>query len=232
MQKIYDINWSEIFYHLTIILFFVSLICSASVKHRFRKYSRVKAASGLTGAEAADRILRSNGIVSVDIMVTGGVLTDNYDPVRRNLNLSEPVCYESSVAAIAVAAHECGHAIQHAQLYSLLMIRKAFVPICNIGSAGSYVAIFLGLVFSSGDLITLGAALFSGIVLFNLITLPVEINASKRALAEIERLNLLTEDELRGGRKVLTAAAMTYFVALMVSLVQLLRMLSLARRRN
>ena len=136
------------------------------------------------------------------------------------------------MSAVAVAAHECGHAIQHAQAYPLLMLRKSLVPVCNIGSMGSYISILLGILFSMSGLITLGAVLFSGIVLFNLITLPVEVNASRRALAEVERLNLLTDEELAGGKKVLFAAGMTYFISLVASIVQLLRLLSLANRRR
>ena len=131
-----------------------------------------------------------------------------------------------------MAAHECGHAIQHAQAYPLLMLRKALVPICNIGSIGSYIAILAGIFLQMSGLIAFGALLFSGIVLFNLITLPVEVDASRRALVEVERLNLLSEDEMPGGRKVLTAAGMTYFIALVASIVQLLRLLSLANRRR
>lgn len=225
-------GWYDIFYILTIVLFFVSLICSGVVKSRFKKYAKLAPRNGLTGAMAAERILRANGIYDVSITQVGGTLTDNYNPTSKTLNLSEAVCNQSSVSAIAVAAHECGHAIQHAQAYPLLMLRKALVPVCNIGSIGSYVAILLGIIFSYSGLITIGAALFSGIVFFNLVTLPVEVDASRRALAEVDRLNLLTDDERKGGRKVLTAAGMTYFISLVASVVQLLRLLSMANRRR
>lgn len=225
-------SWSDIFYILTIILFFVSLICSGIVKSRFKQYAKVRSVNGMTGAMAAERILRANGIYDVSIVQVSGTLSDNYNPSNKTLNLSDAVCNEASVSAIAVAAHECGHAIQHAQAYPLLMLRKALVPICNIGSMGSYIAILLGIVFSYSGLITLGAILFSGIVLFNLVTLPVEVDASRRALAEVERLNLLTDEELKGGRKVLVAAGMTYFISLVASIVQLLRLLSMANRRR
>ena len=222
----------DIFYLLTIVLFIVSLICSGVVRSRFNKYAKERPRNGLTGAMAAERILRANGIFDVTINQVSGTLSDNYDPTRKVLNLSQGVCNESSVSAVAVAAHECGHAIQHAQAYPLLMLRKALVPICNIGSIGSYIAILAGLFFSMSGLIVLGAVLFSGIVLFNLVTLPVEVDASRRAMAEVERLNLLTEDELPGGRKVLFAAGMTYFISLVSSIVQLLRLLSMAQRRR
>ena len=224
--------YSDIFYFLTIVLFFVSLIASGVVKSRFRKYAKDQTANGMTGAMAAERILRANGIYDVTIQQVSGTLSDNYNPANNTLNLSTEVYGGNNVSAVAVAAHEFGHAIQHAQAYPLLMLRKSLVPVCNIGSMGSYIAILLGILFSMSGLITLGAVLFSGIVLFNLITLPVEVDASRRALAEVERLNLLTDEELAGGKKVLFAAGMTYFISLVASIVQLLRLLSLANRRR
>lgn len=224
--------WSTILYFFTLILFAVSLVASGTVRSRFNRYAGVPAANGMTGAMAAQRILQANGIYDVSISAAGGTLSDNYDPASKVLHLSDAVRAASSVSAIAVAAHECGHAIQHAKAYPPVMLRKALVPFCNIGSAGSYVAIFLGILLSWSGLITFGAVLFSAIVLFNLVTLPVEVDASRRALAEVRRLGLLTEEELRGGRKVLTAAGMTYFIALVSSVVQLLRLLSMAKRRR
>ena len=224
--------YADIFYILTIILFFVSMICSGVVRSRFNRYSKDRTYNGMTGAMAAERILRANGITDVTIVQTAGALTDNYNPTNHTLNLSQPVYGGQNVSAVAVAAHECGHAIQHAQAYPLLMLRKALVPICNIGSIGSYVAILLGIFFSRSGLITLGAILFSGIVLFNLVTLPVEVDASRRAMAEVDRLGLLTDEERIGGRKVLFAAGMTYFISLMTSIVQLLRLLSIANSRR
>ena len=223
--------WSDIFYILTIVLFVVSLIMSGVVKSRFRRFADQRTANGMTGAMAAERILRANGITDVTIVQTSGMLTDNYNPTNKTLNLSEEVYGGASVSAVAVAAHECGHAIQHATAFPLLMLRKSIVPICNIGSMGSYIAILLGILFSKTGLITLGAVLFSGIVVFNLVTLPVEVDASRRAMHEVERLGILTEDEMVGGRKVLTAAGMNYFISLVTSIVQLLRLLSLARRK-
>ena len=196
--------YADIFYILTIILFFVSMICSGVVRSRFNRYSKDRTYNGMT----------------------------DYNPTNHTLNLSQPVYGGQNVSAVAVAAHECGHAIQHAQAYPLLMLRKALVPICNIGSIGSYIAILLGIFFSRSGLITLGAVLFSGIVLFNLVTLPVEVDASRRAMAEVDRLGLLTDEERVGGRKVLFAAGMTYFISLMTSIVQLLRLLSIANSRR
>lgn len=222
----------DIFYILTIILFFVSMICSGVVRSLFNRYSKDRTYNGMTGAMAAERILRANGITDVTIVQTAGTLTDNYNPSNHTLNLSQSVYGGQNISAVAVAAHECGHAIQHAQAYPLLMLRKALVPVCNIGSIGSYIAILLGIFFSQSGLIMLGAVLFSGIVLFNLVTLPVEVDASRRAMAEVDRLGLLTDEERIGGRKVLFAAGMTYFISLMTSIVQLLRLLSIANSRR
>jgi len=224
--------YSDIFYILTIILFFVSMICSGVVRTLFNRYSKDRTYNGMTGAMAAERILRANGITDVTIVQTQGTLTDNYNPTNHTLNLSQSVYGGQNISAVAVAAHECGHAIQHAQAYPLLMLRKALVPVCNIGSIGSYIAILLGIFFSRSGLIMLGAVLFSGIVLFNLVTLPVEVDASRRAMAEVDRLGLLTDEERSGGRKVLFAAGMTYFISLMTSIVQLLRLLSIANSRR
>ena len=222
----------DIFYILTIVLFFVSMICSGVVRSLFNRYSKDRTYNGMTGAMAAERILRANGITDVTIVQTAGTLTDNYNPSNHTLNLSQSVYGGQNISAVAVAAHECGHAIQHAQAYPLLMLRKALVPVCNIGSIGSYIAILLGIFFSQSGLIMLGAVLFSGIVLFNLVTLPVEVDASRRAMAEVDRLGLLTDEERSGGRKVLFAAGMTYFISLMTSIVQLLRLLSIANSRR
>ena len=222
----------DIFYILTIILFFVSMICSGVVRSLFNRYSKDRTYNGMTGAMAAERILRANGITDVTIVQTAGTLTDNYNPSNHTLNLSQSVYGGQHISAVAVAAHECGHAIQPAQAYPLLMLRKALVPVCNIGSIGSYIAILLGIFFSQSGLIMLGAVLFSGIVLFNLVTLPVEVDASRRAMAEVDRLGLLTDEERIGGRKVLFAAGMTYFISLMTSIVQLLRLLSIANSRR
>ena len=200
----------DIFYILTIILFFVSMICSGVVRSLFNRYSKDRTYNGMTGAMAAERILRANGITDVTIVQTAGTLTDNYNPANHTLNLSQSVYGGQNISAVAVAAHECGHAIQHAQAYPIL----------------------LGIFFSRSGLIMLGAVLFSGIVLFNLVTLPVEVDASRRAMAEVDRLGLLTDEERSGGRKVLFAAGMTYFISLMTSIVQLLRLLSIANSRR
>ena len=228
----YAADPSSVLYFLTLVLFVVSLIISGLVRSRFNKYSKTTTAAHLTGADAAMRILRANGVTDVTIQPVSGSLTDNYNPTNRTLNLSESVINSSSVSAVAVAAHECGHALQHAERYPLLMARKAMAPVCSIGSMGSYIAILLGILFSMQPLIGIGAALFGIIVVFNLITLPVEVDASRRALAQVESLGLLNEEELKAGAGVLRAAGLTYFVSLMTSIVQFLRLLSLARKRN
>ncbi|MEE1086454.1 MAG: zinc metallopeptidase [Schaedlerella sp.] len=218
------------YYYLTFGLLILSFYISSMVQSRFNKYSKYRAFSGMTGAQAAERILRANGIYDVQIRQTRGSLTDNYNPMNKTLNLSETVYGRSSVSSIAVAAHECGHAIQHATAYGPLSIRKKLVPIANVSSNFSYILVFAGILLQMSDLVMFGAILFSAIVLFNLVTLPVEIDASKRALTQVERLGILTPDEMSGGKKVLTAAGMTYFVALLSAMVQLLRLLSIANR--
>ena len=220
------------YYYLTLLLLILSMCVSSMVKSRFNKYSQYRALSGMTGAQAAQRILYANGIHDVQIRQVRGSLTDNYNPTNKTLNLSEAVCNRNSIASIAVAAHECGHAIQHATSYGPLVIRKKLVPIANISSNFSYILILLGLLFQMSDLITIGALLFSAIVLFNFVTLPVEIDASRRALAQVTNLGILNAEELKGGKKVLTAAGKTYFVSLLSAIVQLLRLLSIANRRK
>ena len=220
-----------VYYILTIGLLIVSLIISGVVKSLFRKYSAV--AAPFTGRQAAERILRANGIYDVAVTGIGGTLTDNYSPMNRTLSLSENVIDTASVAAVAIAAHESGHAIQHAQGYIPLQIRKTLVPAANICSSFSYILVLLGLFFQQFSvLIDIGVILFAVVVLVHLVTLPVEMNASRRALANMEELGLVSSGSEGIARKLLTAAALTYFVALASVMVQFLRLLSLARRRN
>ena len=220
-----------VYYILTIGLLIMSLIISGVVKSLFRKYSAV--AAPFTGRQAAERILRANGIYDVAVTGIGGTLTDNYSPMNRTLSLSENVIDTASVAAVAIAAHESGHAIQHAQGYIPLQIRKTLVPAANICSSFSYILVLLGLFFQQFSvLIDIGVILFAVVVLVHLVTLPVEMNASRRALANMESLGLVTSGSEGIARKLLTAAALTYFVALASVMVQVLRLLSLARRRN
>lgn len=221
-------------YLLVIVGIIITMIASARVNSTYAKYQKVKNHSGITAAEAAERILHGAGLYNVRIEHISGNLTDNYDPRSKVLHLSDSTFRSTSVAAIGVAAHECGHAMQDAQGYAPLQIRGAIVPVVNIGSTLSWPIILIGVLLSFNQtLITAGIVLFSLTVLFHLITLPVEFDASGRALKVLDSSRLLYEDEISGARKVLSAAAMTYVAAAAASLLQLLRLLLLfGRRRN
>lgn len=219
-------------YFLLIIGMLLSMAASVRVKSTFAIYSRVRSASGLTGAEAARRILRMAGITDVTVVPISGSLTDHYEPRNKQLALSQDVYDRTSVAAIGVAAHECGHAIQDAQNYVPLNLRSAIVPVANIGSTLSWPLFLAGLILSIRPLLTLGILLFSFAVLFQLVTLPVEFNASSRALKMLGSSGMLGTDEVKGAKKVLTAAALTYVAALASSILQLLRLIILAGGRD
>ena len=219
-------------YFLLIIGMILSMAASARVKSTFSIYSRVRSASGLTGAEAARRILHMAGITDVTVVPISGSLTDHYDPRNKQLALSQDVYDRTSVAAIGVAAHECGHAIQDAQKYVPLNLRSAIVPVANIGSTLSWPLFLAGLILSIRPLLTLGILLFSFAVLFQLVTLPVEFNASARALKMLGSSGMLGTDEVKSAKKVLTAAALTYVAALASSILQLLRLIILAGGRD
>ena len=212
----------------------LSLWASAKVKNTFNRYSSVRSMTGMTGAEAAQRLLNSQGIYDVSVRPVSGRLTDHYDPRTKTVNLSDGVYSSTSVAAIGVAAHECGHAIQHNVNYAPLNIRSAIVPVANIGSSLSWPIFLLGLILSIPALTTAGIVLFSLAVLFQLVTLPVEFNASSRALKMLESTGILSHEENAGAKKVLTAAALTYVAALASSILQLLRLIILSggRRRD
>ena len=213
----------------------LSMIASAKVNSTFNKYKRVRSMTGMTGAEAAQRILHQNGIYDVAVEHISGNLTDHYDPKNKVLRLSDATYGSNSVAAIGVAAHECGHALQHKDEYLPLKIRSAIVPAANFGSRLGIPIILLGVILGSNYmLIEIGIWGFSLAVLFQLVTLPVEFNASSRAVAMVERYGILSGDELRHTRKVLSAAALTYVAAAAASILQLLRLILLfgGRRRN
>ena len=215
-------------YILIIIAAIISLIAQWRVNSAFSKYSRVASMSGMTGAQAARMILQSNGINDVSVQRISGKLTDHYNPSTKVLNLSESVYGSTSVAAIGVAAHECGHAIQHARVYFPLSLRTALVPVANIGSQLSWVFIIVGAILSFNQtLITIGIIMFSAAVLFQLVTLPVEFNASARALEQLESNGILYRDEVSQTRKVLSAAALTYVAAAATAILQLLRLIIL-----
>ena len=209
-----------------------SFYCQLKVKRAFRRYSSVHAMCGMTGAQAAARLLQLNGITDVQIRQIGGTLTDYYDPKNKEICLSGDVYNATSVAAIGVACHEAGHACQHAQGYAPLKIRNAAIPATRIGSSLGIPLVLLGMVFTWRPLIMVGIVLYALVALFQLLTLPVEFNASRRALQTIESNQFLTEQEYRGAKKVLTAAALTYVAALASALATLLRLLLLAGRSN
>ena len=215
-------------YILIIIAAIISLIAQWRVNSAFSKYSRVASMSGMTGAQAARMILQSNGINDVSVQRISRKLTDHYNPSTKVLNLSESVYGSTSVAAIGVAAHECSHAIQHARGYFPLSLRTALVPVANIGSQLSWVFIIVGAILSFNQtLITIGIIMFSAAVLFQLVTLPVEFNASARALEQLESNGILYRDEVSQTRKVLSAAALTYVAAAATAILQLLRLIIL-----
>ena len=222
-------------YILLVIGMVLSLAASARVKSTFAIYNRVRSASGLTGAEAASRILHMAGITDVSVVPIAGSLTDHYDPRSRQIALSQDVYDKTSVAAIGVAAHECGHAIQHARGYVPLRLRSAFVPIANFGSALAWPVIIIGALINSRSsmmIINLGILLFSFAVIFQIITLPVEFDASRRAMMMLREQGILGEQELGYTRKVLTAAALTYVASAAAAILQLLRIILLFGGRD
>lgn len=219
-------------YILVILAAIISLIASAKVKSTYAKYSKVLSARGITAEQAAQQILYGAGLSQVPINQVAGNLTDHYDPRSQTLALSQTVFGSSSVAAIGVAAHECGHAIQDAENYAPIRIRNAIVPVVNFGSTLSWPLLLLGLVLSFDPLVLAGIWLFSLVVVFQLVTLPVEFNASRRAMQILEERGILGDTELKGARKVLSAAAMTYVAAAVGSLLQLARLLMIRNSRR
>lgn len=218
-------------YILIIIGMIICLAASAHVNSTFRKYSKYKSNSGMTGAQAAARILESQGIYDVQIRHISGDLTDNYNPSNKVLSLSDATYNSTSVAAIGVAAHECGHAMQHHKGYVPISVRNALVPFANWGSRLSWLLIIIGIIFygqGTGQMmINIGIIAFSLAVLFQLVTLPVEFNASNRAIRVLENTGIFGRDELKYTKKVLGAAAMTYVAAAASSILQLLRLVIL-----
>lgn len=197
------------------------------------RFFRIKSRSGYNGQQTAERILAANGIRDVRIVPIRGTLTDHYDPRRKVLRLSEEVYYGTSITSVAVAAHECGHALQHAYGYAPLTIRGAIVPVVNFASSLSWILIFVGLFFSGNNtMLQLGILMFSATVIFQLITLPVEFNASSRALVQLQDLGIVDSGEARDSRKVLSAAAMTYVAAALTAILQLARLLLIANNRD
>ena len=210
----------------------LALYAQFKVTSTYARFSQVPVSSGLTGAEAAGEILRRNGLSNVSVERTEGVLSDHYDPRTRALSLSLDVYSGSSEAAVGVAAHETGHAIQHARGYAPLALRSAMVPTVQFGSWLAWPIFILGFLFHSGSMLQLGVLIFSAVVAFTVVTLPVEFDASARAMRVLNEERMVTPDELRGVRSVLTAAALTYVAAAAMAILQLLRMLMLANMRR
>lgn len=215
-----------------LLILILPIIASINVKATYSKYAKVRNSRGLTADEVARKILDANGLYFVQIERVSGNLTDHYDPRANVVRLSDSVYGKQGIAAIGVAAHECGHAVQHAEDYAPINLRSKLVPAANIGSRLSYILVILGIVMSYNQvLINIGILLFLAVVAFQFVTLPVEFNASERALATLRNDGILDESEMHGTKKVLTAAALTYVVALLTAILNLVRLIAMSRRR-
>ncbi len=221
-----------IYFILLIPVMILSLWAQFQVSGNFRKYSQVRCTRGLTGARAAEAVLRAHGVFDVGIRRCAGNLTDHYDPRDNCIYLSDPVYDMATIAAVGVACHEAGHAVQYAEDYFPIRVRSAVIPATQFGSKFSFIALFLGLMFNSQSLLLAGIVLFSLTTFFQLVTLPVEFNASARAIRTIEGEGLLNGDEITGAKKVLRAAALTYVAALLMSALQLMRYVLIFMSRN
>ena len=219
-------------YVLVIIAFLLTLFASMGVKSTFSKYNDVRSSRGITAASAARQILDANGLQNIRIEHVSGDLTDHYSPNENVIRLSDSTYNSTSVAAIGVAAHECGHAVQHQVGYVPIKIRNGIVPIVNVCNMLSMPIFIIGLILGLGRLAMVGSILFGAVLVFQLVTLPTEINASRRAMKTLESMYLLEGDELTGARKTLTAAAMTYVAAVASTALQFLRLVLLANRRR
>lgn len=229
----YGLDWTIL---LVLVGALISMWAQGRVTSTFTKYSKVRSRTGMTGADAAMRLLHSQGIYDVSVRPVSGNLTDHYDPRSKTVNLSESVYHATSVAAIGVAAHECGHAMQHNEGYAPLGFRSALVPVVNFGSKLSWPLILIGFLFGGvgSTLCQVGILLFTLVVLFQLVTLPVEFNASGRAVKLLDSQGILAGEEVQGTQKVLGAAALTYVAAAATTILQLLRLIILfgGRRRD
>ncbi len=235
----FALNYYGLYYGGDIYLFIlgiavavISVIAQIKVQTTYSKYAKVKSRNGITAERAARSILDANGLYNVKIARISGNLTDNFNPKTNIVSLSDSVYGNTSVAAIGVAAHEVGHAIQHAVNYVPIKVRNSILPMANIGTSAGVIIFMLGLLFSMPQIMYLGIILFSFIFLFQLVTLPVEFNASRRALKILTENGMLDQGEIKGSKKVLTAAAMTYVAAMLSTLVQLLRLIASARRND
>lgn len=218
--------WYDYYYFVLVVpAVILSIIAQIAVKSTYRSMSKVRNGSGLTGAAAAARVLSYYGITNVRIVQINGNLTDHYDPRDNVIRLSSKVFSDSSIASVGIACHEAGHAAQHAQGYAPIKLRNAILPVANIGSSAGIFLAVLGYILGFGVLTKVGIVLFAAVVVFQLVTLPIEFNASARAMRVIDETGMLNSTEQRGARKVLTAAAMTYVAALLVSIMSLLRLI-------
>lgn len=224
------------YYTLSYVLIFASigitLLAQIFVSTSYSKYKKVQNSKGITGAEVAREILDKHGLSNVYVTATNGTLSDHYDPKRKVVRLSKDIYEGTTIAAVSVAAHEVGHAIQDKEEYAFMRFRSALVPVVNFSSTAGYFAILIGLFFGYTSFIWIGIALEIVILLFQLITLPVEFNASSRALEEIEKNNYLVRGEVKGSRKMLKAAAFTYVASVLTALIQILRLVLIARGRD
>lgn len=218
------------------LIFFISIaitgVAQAMVSSRYNKYKKVRNEIGMTGENVARNILDQNGLYDIAVVPVKGNLSDNYNPKTRTVNLSEDIFYGTTVASMAIAAHECGHAIQHKEGYSFMKMRSALVPVVNAASTLSYFSIFVGFIFGYIGMLEIGIVVQFIALLFELVTLPVEFNASSRALIQLDRFNLFSQNEVSGSKKMLFAAAMTYVAALITTLLNLLRLVLLLNRRR
>jgi Zn-dependent membrane protease YugP len=219
----------SLFIATTIVPLLFGLWAQMKVKRTFDKYSRVAPRNGMSGAQAAAAVLRASGLPNLQIRPVGGRLSDHYDPRNRTLNLSADVGQASSLAALGVAAHEAGHAIQDARRYLPMRIRQTLVPAATIGQSLWFLPVVIGLIIGATGLVTVGLVLFAAVVLFQLVTLPVEFDASRRALVALEDQRLLAADEVPGARAVLNAAALTYVAGFVAALGQLIYFFALSR---
>ncbi|NLY78493.1 MAG: zinc metallopeptidase [Lysinibacillus sp.] len=217
-------------YFLVILL--LPIYAQMKVKSTYKRFSKVQSTKGLTGAQVARMILDSHGLSDVRVVPTQGILSDHYNPMTKTVALSEANYYEDSLAAIAVAAHECGHAVQHKEAYSFLTLRSKLVPVANISSNISWIFVLIGIFASMSEMLLLGIVLLGAGVLFQLVTLPVEFDASKRAMNEVIQLGIINNHEERGAKKVLSAAALTYVAAAAVAVLELLRLVLIFLNMN
>lgn len=220
----YFFNYFDPYYWIILMpAFLIALLAQLNVTSTFNRYSRVASRRGLTGAQAAEEVLRAYGVYGVRVTRVSGKLTDHYDPRTNTIRLSDAVYGSTSIASVGVAAHEAGHAVQYAQEYGPIKVRGAIIPVCNFSSQISILLIILGFVMYSRSLFAVGVVLFAVATVFQVVTLPVEFDASRRAIRSLRETHLLDAQELQGAKKVLGAAAMTYVAALLVSIAQLLR---------